>query len=130
MHDQPTTTELIGAVEDFIRNVAMKQLEGHAQFHARVAANALAIVKRELELGSGQAAGELDRLENLLGLNGDLETLNRELCRRIREHELDLDDERLVAHLWQSTLDKVAVDQPRYSGYQRAVGHRDSPPPG
>ena len=130
MHDQPTTTELIGAVEDFIRNVAMNQLEGHAQFHARVAANALAIVKRELELGSGQASGELDRLENLLGLDGDLDALNRELCRRIREHELDLDDERLVAHLWQSTLDKVAVDQPRYSGYQQAVDQRESSPPG
>lgn len=129
MHDQPTTTEIIGAVEDFIRNVAMKQLEGHAQFHARVAANALAIVKRELELGSGQAHAELDRLKNLLGQDGDLDGLNRELCRRIREQELDLDDERLVAHLWQSTLDKVAVDQPHYSGYRRAVENDESPPP-
>lgn len=130
MHDQPTTTELIGAVEDFIRNVAMEQLEGHAQFHARVAANALAIVKRELELGSGQAHAELERLQNLLEQDGELDALNRELCRRIRDHELDLDDERLVAHLWRSTLDKVAVDQPHYSGYRRAIEDEDSPPPG
>lgn len=121
MQDQPTMAELVGAVEDFLRNVAMKELEGHAQFHARVSANALAIVKRELELGPDQEASELGRLRDLLDEDGELESLNRELCRRIRDGELALGDERLVAHLWQVTLEKVAVDQPRYSGYRRAT---------
>lgn len=124
MQDQPSTAELVGAVEDFLRNVAMKQLEGHAQFHARVSANALAIVKRELELGPAQDAAELHRLRELLGEDGPLETLNRALCRRIREGELGLDDEGLIAHLWATTLDKVAIDQPRYSGYRRALDER------
>ena len=121
-------TELVCAVENFLRNVAMKQLEGHAQFHSRVAANALAIVKRELELGPDQEAAELGRLRDLLGEDGDLEALNRELYRRIRDGEFALGDERLVAHLWQSTLEKVAVDQPRYSGYRRATEGGNSPP--
>ena len=56
MHDQPSATELIGAVRDFLRNVAMKQLEGHAAFHARVASNVLDIVERELALGPEQFA--------------------------------------------------------------------------
>ncbi len=129
MHDQPTPIELVGAVEDFLRAVAMKQLEGHAQFHARVAANALAIVKRELELGPDQNEAELERLRDLLGQDGDLETLHRALCRRIRDNELALDDEALVAHLWASTLGKVAVDQPRYSGFRRALDNAEASPP-
>jgi hypothetical protein len=115
--------ELVGAVEDFLRNVAMKQLEGHAQFHARVSANALAIVKRELGAGPEQDAEELERLRDLLGTDGELESLNRELCRRIREDEIALDDEALVAHLWRVTLGKVAIDQPKYSAYVSAVAN-------
>lgn len=130
MHDQPSTAELVGAVEDFMRNVAMKQLEGHAQFHARVAANALAIVKRELELGPEQETDELRRLRDLLGQDGELEPLNRELCRRIRDGEIALDDETLVAHLWATTVEKVAIDQPRYSGYRRAVEDQKARPAG
>ncbi len=124
MQDQPTKAELIGAVEDFMRNVAMKQLEGHAQFHARVAANALAIVKREVELGPDQETAELGRLRTLLSEDGDLETLNRELCRRIRKGEFALDDEGLIAHLWSVTLEKVAIDQPKYSAYRKAIGEQ------
>jgi len=113
--------ELVGAVEDFMRNVAMKQLQGHAQFHARVSANALAIVKRELEIGPDQDAAELGRLRDLLGVDGELESLNRELCRRIREGEIALEDETLIAHLWKVTLAKVAIDQPKYSAYVSAL---------
>jgi hypothetical protein len=127
MQDQPSTAELVGAVEDFLRNVAMKHLEGHAQFHARVSANALAIVKRELELGPGQAEDELARLRGLLGQDGDLDALNRELCRRMREGEIALEDD---AHLWATTLEKVAIDQPRYSGYQRALEEQKGRPAG
>lgn len=125
MHDQPTSAELVGAAEQFLRDVAMKQLEGHAAFHARVAANALAIVKRELELGPDQFAAEQKRLESLLGQSGDLETLNRELCRRIRERAVDPDTPGLIDHLWATTLEKVAIDQPSYSGYKKALEERD-----
>ena len=50
MQDPPTVTELLEATAAFLREVAVPQLSGHASFHARVAANALDIVKRELEL--------------------------------------------------------------------------------
>lgn len=125
MQDQPTAAELIGAIEDFMRNVAMKKLEGHAAFHARVAANALAIVKRELELGPAQFAAEKARLVTLLGQEGDLESLNRELCRRIRSGEADGNTSGLVDHLWATTLEKVSIDQPGYSGYVKALEEQD-----
>lgn len=127
MQDQPSSIELIGAVENFMRDVAMKQLQGHAAFHARVAANALAIIKRELELGPAQSESEMKRLHALLQSEGTLDELNRELCRRIRHGEIDLESSELVEHLWQTTIDKVAVDQPRYSAYKWAMENR--PPP-
>ena len=122
MEDQPSTAELVAAVEDFIRNVAMEKLEGHAQFHARVAANALAIVKRSLELAPDQSAAETARLTELLDRNGDLEALNRALCEQIRGGGVGLDNSALQAHLWRTTLEKLAIDQPKYSGYRRALG--------
>lgn len=121
MHDRPTKSQLVGAVRDFLENVAMKKLEGHAAFHARVAANALAIVERELELGPAQDAAELERLAALLGGVVPLDEGNRELCRRVRSGELGLESPGLVAHLRETTLAKLAVDQPGYSGYRRAV---------
>lgn len=125
MHDQPTSAELVGATERFLREVAMKQLEGHAAFHARVAANVLGIVKRELELGPTQAEAERSRLEALLGQSGDLDMLNRELCRRIREGEMNTATPGLMDHLWDTTLEQLAIDQPTYSGYKRALEERN-----
>ncbi len=121
MYDPPTTAELVTAVREFLEEHAMPNLEGRNAFHARVAANALAIVARQLELGPAADAGEEDRLRALLGTSGSLDEMNRELCRRIRSGDLAVDDSGLIAHLRTTTLDKVAVDQPKYSGYRRAL---------
>jgi len=119
MHDEPTSQELVAAVRDFIQNVAMKQLEGRANFHARVAANALSIVQRELELGPEGNDNERERLKTLLNQDGTLFQLNRELCARIRAGAIGLDTPGLTDHLWKTTLSKVAIDQPKYSAYKK-----------
>lgn len=116
MMDQPSMRELVDAVRNFIETRAMPELKGHTAFHARVAANALAIVVRQLDLSDGSNADELERLKTLLGHNGTLDELNRELCRRIRDGEYALETPGLGAHLEQTTRDKVAIDQPNYSG--------------
>ncbi|MDP1628071.1 DUF6285 domain-containing protein [Parvibaculum sp.] len=121
MQDQPTASELVEAVADFIRNHAMPQLQGHAAFHARVAANALDIVKRELEVAPTANPDERRRLTDLLGHDGPLEELNSELCARIEAGEIGLDTPGLADHLWKTTLTKLAIDQPNYSGYRRAL---------
>ncbi len=59
--DQPSMRELVEAVRDFIENKAMPELKGHTAFHARVAANALGIVARELEHGPQSAQDEKAR---------------------------------------------------------------------
>jgi len=129
MQDQPPATLLIEAVTSFIRDHAMPQLTGHAAFHARVAANALDIVRRELEIAPAAEEAEMQRLEKLLGHSGTLEDLNWELCEAIREGRLTLETPGLKEHLWEITLTKLAIDQPKYSGYRRALeetGRKDA----
>ncbi len=121
MHDRPSAEQLVAAVRDFLERVAMPQLSGHSAFHARVAANALAIVERELALSPDQESAERERLRALLGADGPLEAQNRALCRAIRAGELTLETPGLIDHLRATTLAKLAVDQPGYSGYRRAL---------
>jgi len=122
VQDQPSAIELLRAARSFIQDQAIPRLEGRAAFHARIAVNALAIVERGLALGPVQDAAERERLEALLGHTGALDELNRELCQRIRAGEADLDTPGLAQHLRETTLAKLAVDQPRYAAYRRATG--------
>ncbi|MFN9778399.1 MAG: DUF6285 domain-containing protein [Alphaproteobacteria bacterium] len=117
MMDQPSAAELVTAVREFIEKHAIPQLSGRTAFHGRVAANALAIVARELEQGPAALAAETESLRALLGEDGTPEALNRELCRRLREGRIDPLDPALARHLVASTLAKVAIDQPTYAGF-------------
>jgi hypothetical protein len=120
MMDQPSALELVTAVKEFIEKHAMPQLTGHTAFHARVAANALGIVARELEFGPRANAEEQHRLETLLGMKGSLDELNRELCRRIRSGDIGMMTAGLGEHMRATTIDKVGIDQPTYSGFKAA----------
>jgi aminoglycoside phosphotransferase (APT) family kinase protein len=50
-HGRPTASELLDAVREFLTDQVMPATTGQLAFHARVAANVLGIVARELELG-------------------------------------------------------------------------------
>jgi hypothetical protein len=120
MMDQPSLAELVKAVRDFLENKALPELKGHTAFHARVAANALAIAARQLEQGAGADEAELKRLQSLLGRDGSLEELNRALCRAIQDGTLDIGSAELRQHLEETTRAKVEIDQPNYSGLKIA----------
>jgi len=113
--------ELVVAVRDFLEQRAMPELKGHTAFHARVAANALSIVARELELAAVSGEAERARLAILLGHDGELLALNRELCAAIRDGKIGLDTSGLAEHLTVTTRDKVGIDQPNYSGLKRLL---------
>ncbi len=121
MQNSPDTAELVLAVREFLETRIAPSLDGHTGFHARVAMNALAIVERDLALGPSARAREHDRLKALLGRDGSLEDLNAALARAIRTGTITLDAPALKEHLRETTLDKVAIDQPRYSGYRDAL---------
>ena len=122
MQDPPTVTELLAATAAFLRDVAVPQLSGHASFHARVAANALDLIKRELELRPTAERNEHTRLQSLLHTEGSLDELNALLSRRIATGDLDLQTPGVAEHLWATTLAKVAIDQPTYASYRRETG--------
>ena len=122
MQDEPTPVELTKAVADFLRDDIAPMISGHNAFKLRVAINMLDLVTRQLTLEQGSDAAEAARLSQLLGMQGSLIELNRVLADRIAKGELDLQTRGLSEHLWQTTMDKLAVDQPNYAAYKRELG--------
>jgi hypothetical protein len=126
MQDEPTPEELIRAVADFLRNDIAPVISGHDAFKLRVSINALDLVTRQLTLEQASDSAEKARLEELLGRQGSLGELNRMLADRIAKGEVDLQTPGLTEHLWQTTMDKLAVDQPNYASYKRELGRKGS----
>jgi hypothetical protein len=127
MQDQPHPEEILTRVANFLKGPATRESGPHISFQLRVAANAVEICQRQLTLAPKAEAEELARLRALLLTDGDLPTLNRELAMRIRAGELTLETPGLAEHLWATTLAKLAVDQPTYSGYRAALAERGQP---
>ena len=122
MQDEPTLIELTKAVADFLRNDITPLISGHQAFKLRVAINILDLVTRQLTREAGSDAAEVERLRALLGMDGSVAELNRALADRIAKGELDLATPGLAEHLWATTMDKIAVDQPNYASYKRELG--------
>ena len=122
MQDEPTPIELTKAVADFLRNDITPLISGHQAFKLRVAINILDLVTRQLTREAGSDAAEVERLRALLGMDGSVAELNRALADRIAKGELDLATPGLAEHLWATTMDKLAVDQPNYASYKRELG--------
>lgn len=121
MQDQPTPAELIGAVAEFLRADIAPQLSGHAAFKLRVGVNALDLVVRQLGQEAQGNVAEIARLADLLKASGTLEELNRKLSEQIASGAMDLNTPGLKDHLWHTTMDKLAVDQPNYASYRREL---------
>ena len=135
MNDRPTAAELLAAVERFLEESAVPALEGPAKYHARVAANVVRIVARELATADVHRAREWEGLAGLLGavpepgprdaLDATIRARNEELVRRIRAGEADAGSwrEALLAHLSRVVADKLDVAQPpRPRGEGRGKG--------
>jgi hypothetical protein len=125
VNDRPSAVELLGAVRRFLEEEVVGALEGPRRYHARVAANVLAIVAREIESEEEQLDAEWMRLAELLGdprppprgraaLREGLRERSQELVRRIRAGEADAGPwrEALLAHLRVTIDDKLAVSRP------------------
>lgn len=124
MRDKPSGDLLVEAVARFLREELLPQLDATAGFKTRVAANALDIAIREMRNGANVDAAEARRLASLVGHDGDLATLNRDLCAAIRCGDVTLATPGLSDHLWATTLDKLAIEQPTYASYRRALETR------
>lgn len=108
LHGSPTSAELIEAVREWLERDVMPATDGRLKFHARVAANVLKTVERELAVGADQEDEHRRRLASL-GVADDLE-----LAAAIRDGALDdrLDEVRAVIR---ADVDaRLAVANPKY----------------
>jgi len=109
-HDLPSATELLDAVRGFLETDVIPGTEGRLRFHARVAANVLAMVGRELALGPALARAHAERLRGL-GVGDDAE-----LAAAIRSGALDDRLAEVRDAVRATVADKLAVANPGYLG--------------
>jgi len=119
--DMPRLDELVEGTRDFLRGDVMASTDGRTNFLARVAANGLDVVLRELTLGEPHRAAELVRLRRLLDSEEDLPTLRRRLARGLRGGSIPLDLPGLAEHLRSTVVNQIRIDQPKYSGLKTAL---------
>ena len=128
MQDRPNYDELLAAVERFLDDEVVAKSEGSRRFHARVSANVLRIVRRELSHQEEHLEREWAGLEELLGaadrpqsrpaLLDALAGRNEELCERIRAGDADDGPFRdaALAHVRRTVRDKLLVTNPGWLG--------------
>mgnify|MGYP003441170703 CR=1 FL=1 len=130
MNDRPTTTELLAAAERFLEESAVPALDGPAKYHARVAANVVRIVARELACEDEHVAHEWDGLATLLGdapkpaardaLHAAIRARNEALVRRIRAGEAAWRRARM------REISHAAITQPSRPGIIRKSSKRST----
>ena len=125
MNDRPSAVELLRAVEAFLERDVVPSLEGVRRYHARVAANVVAIAAREIETEEEQLRAEWERLDGLLGageappaardaLRARISLRSEALVRRIRAGDADTEPWRgeVLAHLRETVAAKLTVARP------------------
>ena len=115
MQDRPTAAEAVAAVADFLANDVGNAVSRPLAYQVRVAQNLLRIVERELRLAPGADARERERLRALLGRDGDLAELNRELAARLRARSIDDASRELLDHLCATARDRLEIASPGYA---------------
>jgi Domain of unknown function (DUF6285) len=108
LHGHPTAAELVAAVSMFLREDVMAATEGRLNFFARVAANVLDGVERELLFGPEQERRHRERLAAFAQAD------QAGLAAAIRAGVLDAEDPALLAAVRAAVTDRLAVANPRY----------------
>ncbi|MDH6242630.1 phosphotransferase family protein [Mycobacterium sp. OTB74] len=106
LHGRPTAAELVAAVADFLDTDVRGATDGQVNYHARVAANALRMVQRELDNGSSdEASAALSKL---------CVTDEAELATAIRRGDLDDRADDLMPCLRVLVSNRLAAAHPSY----------------
>ena len=108
MYGRPTAAELVAAVADFLDGEVRSATTGAVNFHARVAANALRIVERELLDQHPDAP-----MAALAALGYPDEAA---LSAAIRAGELDGRDDEVMRCLRELVRHRLAIAHPGYAG--------------
>ena len=124
MQDRPTAGELLEAIEEFVRQRSAAEADRVLRFQFMVAANSLAILRREWESEEGFLDAEWAGLDALVGaaerpcafqdLRRALGDRNDALCDLIQQGRFDAPDaeEALLAHFTQTVANKCLIASP------------------
>jgi hypothetical protein len=124
MQDRPTFDELLAAVEYYLDTEIVPNVPGARGFHGRVAANAIRIIRRELEREDVALAAEWAGLDALLGaetrpagraaFRAALKQRNQSLSEKIRSGQADEGAFALevAAHLRNVVREKLRATNP------------------
>lgn len=112
MQDPPSASVIAGLA---------RSSEAGSKFEDRLVAAAVQLVERAAALAPASDKAETERLSALLGESGELEQLNRRLCKMISDGAMTLSSSGLAAHLRATAMEKLAIDQPSYAAYRRAL---------
>lgn len=128
MQDRPTVDELLEAVAGFLRDDVMPNTTGRLNFHARVSANVLEMLRRELKHREAHLSREWAGLDEVLGsgetpsspddMEARLIERNRDFAQRIRDGFADDEPTRsqVIGHLRAMLHDKLTVSNPALAG--------------
>jgi hypothetical protein len=110
LYGRPTIGELVEAVEGFLSGAVTDATAGQVRFHARVAANVLRVVGRQLAAGPDPEERATRGLAALgAGSPGALSAA-------IRGGGFDGREAELFPFLWATVADRLAVANPRHAG--------------
>ena len=120
---EPTETEFTGETHDaellealiaWDSDQVIENAEGHDLFQARVARNALGILRRQALHGECFAQRQATRLA-ALGITFE------ELRAGLADGSVTPDDPKLLEHLRLTALERLTIDQPKYPGRAAAL---------
>jgi hypothetical protein len=112
------SVELLAAVRTFLREEVFPEMAGFKGYNVRVAANALGIVARELEMGAGLVALD-EQIAATFGLDLQAGPITRQIALALRDGTL-VADGKVLHYLRKRSLLAISIDNPKYSGLQQA----------
>jgi hypothetical protein len=124
MQDRPTADELLEAIEAFLRERSAVEADRVMRFQFLVAANSLAILRREWEseetfldaewAGLNRLLGHAARPDSLRELRRAVGERNDALCDQITQGRFDAPaaEESLLDHFMETVTNKVRIASP------------------
>ncbi|MBA2933822.1 hypothetical protein HZF05_06875 [Sphingomonas sp. CGMCC 1.13654] len=122
MQDRPGSAAILEAVAAFLRNEVLPAVSGTLAFRTRVAANAVDLVRREIDEAGASDARLRAAFSALLGSEGEDGAQLATLSNAIAEGRFDAATPGLMDLLWSLAEARLAIDQPTYPGL--ALAHR------
>ena len=92
MINPPSKEDLIVSIIEFLENDVIQELKGQKRFHAHVAKNSLNIVLRQLKLEEVSSEKEKDRLSKILKTDKTIKEMNKILCSKIDNNNIDINN--------------------------------------